>query len=391
MLKKLFNIKPNVFFLGLVSFFNDFSAGMIVSIFPAFFTSVLNAGAASLGAIEGVADALANFTKILSGRLSDSIQKRKSLAVVGYALSVATRPFYLLVGTVSGVLAIRVVDRMGKGLREAPRDALISLSVPSADMGRSFGFHRAMDALGSIMGPLVAFFILKSFPGAFNMVFITAFFVGILALLSFVFVHEVSVVVQSRRQEARTPYARGFGLILATLFLLSMGTLPLAVVVLYALDLGLALYYIPLFYLFYNTAQTLFSYSAGKAADHVGSTKIIFLGYFVLCVGYGVIVLSSSLFGLGLGLTLMGVSSALTDGVQRALVAQLSGKEKRGSAYGFLNAGLGFGALFAGVCGGWLWQYASPSTSIAAATGVIMLGLVCLLLVSRSFKKELAW
>src|SRR3989344_3059120 len=174
-MKRLLGIEKNVFFMGLVSFFNDFSNEMIVSVFPAFFQSVLKSGAASLGFIEGVADAFANLTKIYSGNLSDRIQKRKVLAIIGYIISVATRPFYLAVSIPAQVLGIRVVDRIGKGFREAPRDALLSLSSPQNELGRSFGFHRAMDSLGAIAGPLVAFFILRAFPDGFNTIFVTAF------------------------------------------------------------------------------------------------------------------------------------------------------------------------------------------------------------------------
>src|SRR3989338_7280143 len=143
-MKRIFGIEKNVFFMGLVSFFNDFSNEMIVSVFPAFFSSVLKSGAASLGFIEGVADGISNLTKVFSGRLSDKTQKRKMLALSGYILSVATRPFYLISSVASHILGIRVIDRIGKGIREAPRDALLSLSANPEHIGRSFGFHRAM-------------------------------------------------------------------------------------------------------------------------------------------------------------------------------------------------------------------------------------------------------
>src|SRR3989344_4638931 len=177
-LRKLFGVEKNVFFMGMVSFFNDFSNEMIVSVFPAFFSSVLKSVAASLGLIEGVADGLSNITKIFSGRLSDKLQKKKLLALLGYVLSGATRPFYLVSSAAAHVFGIRVIDRIGKGIREAPRDALLSLSTTEESVGRSFGFHRAMDSMGAILGPLVAFLILETFPGAFNRVFLTAFFVG---------------------------------------------------------------------------------------------------------------------------------------------------------------------------------------------------------------------
>ncbi|HEY4715035.1 MAG TPA: MFS transporter, partial [Candidatus Paceibacterota bacterium] len=195
--KKILGLQKNVFVLGLTSLFNDFSNEMILAIFPAFFTSVLKSGAASLGLVEGLADAMANFIKIYSGRISDKIQKRKIFAILGYSLSVAIRPFYILTGAIGGILGLRLIDRVGKGLREPPRDALISLSVNKEELGRSFGYHRAMDSIGGILGPLVAFFILKSFPFGFNLVFMTAFLVGLIAIFSLFFVKEVSAVARN--------------------------------------------------------------------------------------------------------------------------------------------------------------------------------------------------
>jgi MFS family permease len=153
---RILGLPRNVFFLGLTSFFNDFSSEMVASVFPAFFISVLKTGAESLGLVEGVAEAASNFIKVYSGRWSDRIEKRKVFAIVGYTLSVFTRPFYVFAGSVGAVIGLRLTDRIGKGLRDPPRDALISLSTPKKEMGRSFGYHRAMDTLGAIVGPLVA-------------------------------------------------------------------------------------------------------------------------------------------------------------------------------------------------------------------------------------------
>src|SRR3989344_3378426 len=196
--KKILGLKKNVFILGLTSLFNDFSSEMVLSIFPAFFTSVLKSGAASLGLVEGIADATSNFIKIYSGNLSDKIQKRRIFIIWGYAISVLTRPFYIISSKVIGVLSLRVLDRVGKGLRDAPRDALISLSVPREEFGVSFGYHRAMDTVGCILGPLAAYFILRSFPQGFNLVFMVSFLGGLLALVTLFFVKETIGAVKSK-------------------------------------------------------------------------------------------------------------------------------------------------------------------------------------------------
>ena len=154
--KRIAGLPKNVFLLGVVSFFNDFSSEMVLSVFPAFFVSVLKSGAASLGLVEGLADGASNIIKIYSGRLSDTIQKRKIFIFIGYSLSVLTRPFYIFTGSVGAVLGLRFIDRIGKGVREAPRDTIISFSALEGELGRSFGYHRAMDTMGGILGPLVA-------------------------------------------------------------------------------------------------------------------------------------------------------------------------------------------------------------------------------------------
>ena len=154
---RILGLPRTVFFLGLTSFFNDFSSEMVSSIFPAFFISVLKTGAESLGLVEGIAEAASNLIKIYSGRWSDRMSRRKIFAVAGYTLSDFTRPFYVLAGSVGAVIGLRLMDRIGKGLRDSPRDALISLSTPKDEIGRSFGYHRAMDTLGAIVGPLVAY------------------------------------------------------------------------------------------------------------------------------------------------------------------------------------------------------------------------------------------
>lgn len=382
MIKKLFGVERNVFFMGLVSFFNDFSNEMIVSVFPAFFSSVLKSGAASLGFIEGVADGISNLTKVFSGRLSDKTQKRKLLALSGYVLSVATRPFYLISSVAAHVLSIRVVDRIGKGIREAPRDALLSLSTRAEHVGHSFGFHRAMDSLGSILGPLTAFLILERFPGAFNIVFITAFLVGILALFSFFFIKEIGAVYRHGRVALRLrEQSKEFKRFLVVIFTLSLANLPIALLLLRTQDLGLRVSYIPLFYLFFNISFTVFSLYAGRLADRHGDKPVILSGYLLIALAYLLLIYDQTLTDLAVGFIVLGIGSAFTDSVQRSFAARLTSPEERGSAYGLLNAAIGFGVLFAGIVGGLLWQYFGAVTALTFGLGLILLALTafCLL------------
>ena len=373
---RIFGLPRTVFFLGLTSFFNDSSSEMVSSVFPAFFISVLKTGAESLGLVEGIAEAASNLIKIYSGRWSDRISRRKIFAVAGYTLSDFTRPFYVLAGSVGAVTGLRLTDRIGKGLRNSPRDALISLSTPKDEIGRSFGYHRAMDTLGAIVGPLVAYLILSYNPVAFNSVFIVAFIVGLLAIASLWLVQDIRQTVQVQRVEAFEGFSRRVYGYLIAIFILSIGTLPMAVLLLKTKDLGLAINSIPLFYAISNISYALFSWPAGRAADAWGTGTIIVIGYGFLILGYLALVASSSLVVLVVGFLLVGIFSAFTDGVQRSHLSHLVEDRYRGTAYGYLNAAVGFGALIAGIAAGYVWQQFSDTMALITGACVVSLGLV---------------
>jgi MFS family permease len=377
-IKRYFTVPRNVFWLGLTSLFNDMSNEMIMSVMPAFFISVLKANAQALGVVEGVADGVANFIKIYSGRLSDRVHKRKIFAVIGYSFSVMTRPFYLLAGTVGGVIGIRLTDRLGKGLRDAPRDVLVSMSTPPGEEGRSFGFHRGMDTLGAITGPLVAYFILLRWPGNFNAVFITAFVAGLVALFSLFLVKEVTGAVRTYHQAQ----IKGIGLprsykaYLISIFIFSTASLPLAVLLFRTKEIGFAISTIPLFYAVYSLSSALLSLPAGTLADKLGPKRVITGGYILLIIGYAALALSQSPWSLVCAFLLLGLFAALTDGVQRSFVSRLVSPEAKGTAFGFLNGTVGFGSLLAGVIGGYLWQNIGGVATLALSALVITLGLI---------------
>ena len=383
---RILGLRKNVFFLGLTSLFNDFSSEMVFAVFPAFFISVLKAGAESLGLVDGVAEAVSNFFKIYSGNLSDRFQKRKPLIVAGYALAVITRPFYIVFQTVAGALGLRVIDRLGKGLRDSPRDAVISLSVPKEELGKSFGYHRAMDTTGAILGPLVAYLLLRAYPLKFNAVFLTAFTIGILAILTLVFVSDVATNFAAKRHDFVASWrglSKRFKVFIFAIFILSVGSLPVAVVLLKTQSIGLVIADIPLFYMIYNISYAVFSLPAGKMSDRVGAPTVIAIGYAFLLVSYFVIARVASLWALAVGFLLFGLFPGLTDGVQRSFASQLSGEAFRGGALGLLNAAYGFGALIAGIAGGFLWQVYGPGTAFIAAGCVVVLGLVLFFLSAR--------
>lgn len=378
--QKILGVERNVFFLGLVSFFNDFSSEMILSIFPAFFRAVLKSGAAALGLVEGIADATSNFIKIFSGVLSDNFQTRKRLALIGYAISVATRPLYLFFGNPGGVTGLRIFDRFGKGVREAPRDALISLAATSQELGKSFGFHKAMDSAGAILGPLVAYLILRNAPQNFNAIFITSFITGLFALATFIFVTEAPrFLAKARlRYPSFKKFNGSFKLFLFASFILSSGSVPVAVMLLRTQDVGFALATIPLFYLIYNLSFTAASYLAGRSADYLGDRRLITTGYLMLLASYALLIIAPSKILLVISFALLGLYSAFTESIQRSHVARITNQEQRGEAFGFLSSALGFGSLIAGIFGGLAWEFLGAPATLSIWSLIVVTGLLVL-------------
>jgi MFS family permease len=389
--KKIFGLNKNIFNLGLISFFNDFSNEMILASFPAFFTSVLKSGAASLGLVEGIADGMANFLKIYSGNLSDRIQKHKIFILLGYGLSVVTRPFYIFTGSVGAVLGLRAVDRIGKGLREPPRDVLISASVPREEIGRSFGYHRALDRAGGILGPLAAYLILSRWEGGFNIIFISAFLLGIIAVAMIFFVTDIVATKNENGGRLLSlstikSLPKSFHYYLVAIFLLSIGSLPVAVLLLKTTSIGLVIASIPLFYMVYSISYSGFSYMSGKLSDTKGSSRIMLFGYMALIASYIGIVYANSAWLLALSFVVLGIFSATTDSAQRAHTSKVVELPLRGTAFGLLNASIGFGAMFSGIVGGYVWQNYSPSTALTIASLIVVCGLI-ILKISIRFKR----
>jgi len=376
--KRIFTLPKNIFFLGITSFLNDFSSEMVYSIFPAFFTHVLKAGATSLGIVEGFSEAISNIFKAYSGNLSDKSQRRKSFVVWGYALSTLTRPFYILTSTVAGVFGLRFLDRFGKGMRDAPRDSIISLSTPSRELGRSFGYHRAMDTAGAIFGPLTAYFVLSHYPLRFDIVFITAFVVGIMAIGTLAFIKDVKNNIQPNNDgvfKSFKKHSTRFKFFLLSVFVLSIGNIPIAILLLKTESIGLAIASIPLFYMVYNISFSGFSITGGNLSDNFGARKTLMIGYLFLIFSYIVFVYVNTPTFLIIGFLLLGIFSAMTDGVVRSLASQLSTEDLRGGALGLTSASIGFGSLVAGIGGGFLWQNFGPSVALITASLVVASGI----------------
>ena len=382
MRKKLFGLAPNVFLLGLVSLFNDFSSEMIYSVMPAFFITVLAAPPIALGLIEGFADALASILKISAGWFSDRIGRRKIVSVYGYTLSTATRFFLSFVNSFWQVFILRAIDRIGKGVREAPRDALLTESVEAHELGKSFGFHRAMDTVGGILGPLAAVIILPIILNDYRQLFLIAFFAGILSVATFIFVREKKTSKEIRDGHkipltfSLKAFGRPFKLFLLSIFIFGLGFMPIPLILLKVQSVTLKIGAIPLMYLIYSIAYALFAIPFGKLSDRVGEKKVLALGFMTSIASYGVFAGFSSSLSVILGFVILGFYSAMTDGVGRAFTSKLVPQGELATGQGFYQAAVGLSSLLAGLAGGFIWTYFGAENAFLYGTIAMFVGFI---------------
>jgi len=379
---RIFGVKKNIFFLGLVSFFNDFSSEMVQSIMPVFLTVTLGAPAFFVGLIEGVADALSSVLKLISGWISDKIGKRKKLAVLGYSLSVSTRLFLAIVTNFWQVFTLRIIDRIGKGFRDSPRDALITESSSKEELGKSFNFHRMMDTLGATLGPLLAFFIIFNLKDGYRTLFLVAFFLGLLAIGSFIFVKDISSL-RSPRQAKKSiklnwsifKENKKFIFVVGSLFILGLGALPIGLVLLKAKEIG-SIGNVPLMYFIYSLTFVIVAVPLGKLADKIGENLVIALGFIFAAISYVGLALTTHLFTLIFFFVVLGIYSASTDGIQRMLAAKYLKRELVATGQGFLGMALGFSSLGAGIIGGSLWTFINSQAALFYAAITSIVGLI---------------
>jgi MFS family permease len=357
--QRLFGLDRNVFFLGVVSFLTDVSSEMIYPLIPVFLTTVLGAGIGFVGLVEGVAESTASLLKLFSGWMSDRLGMRKRLVVGGYSLSAISRP--LMAAATAGwhVLVVRFADRVGKGIRTSPRDALIADSAGSEERGRSFGFHRAMDHAGAIIGPLIAFGMLQYLAWGYRTIFWWAFLPGLLSIIV------VLWGVSERTPTANAgpsflfsvaPFDRRFRLFLLLVGLFTLGNSSDAFLILRAQRIGIPVAHLPLLWIALHITKMASSIPAGIASDRIGRRALIISGWFVYALvylGFGYAASAGQIWGLFLA---YGIFFGLTEGVEKAMVADLVPESLRGTAYGLYNGAIGLAALPASLIMGFLWE-----------------------------------
>ena len=371
--------------LGFVSMLMDISSEMIHALLPAYLV-VLGASTLAIGLIEGIAEATAAIVKVFSGALSDWLGRRKLPAAIGYGLAACTKPVFPLATTLGWVVAARFIDRIGKGIRGAPRDALIADLAPPGRRGAAFGLRQSLDTAGAFIGPLLAIGLMALSGNDFRLVFWVAVLpaFGAFALIVLA-VHDPQPAAAqrrprsplSRRELARLPPAYWWVVGIAAVF--TLARFSEAFLVLRAQALGLGLMWVPAVLVLMNVVYSLSSYPVGRLADRMPRGALLAAGIAVLVVADLVIALVDGLAGLALGVALWGLHMGMTQGLLAALVADAAPAELRGTAFGVFNLVGGVALLVASVLAGALWDAFGARATFLAGAGLAGLALAGLL------------
>jgi len=369
-----------------VSLVTDTATDMVYPLLPLFLTRVLGAGAMSLGVIEGVAEAANSVLKVIAGRLSDRTGAPKWIVIAGYALSGAVRPLIGFATSWTHVLGIRFADRLGKGIRSAPRDAMLAHFAPPAIRGRVYGFHRAMDNAGAVVGPLLASLFLFFFPEQYRTLFALTLIPGIVVVVILLRVPDVRTDatpgVTATNVGGREPLMPSGDLkrALALIFVFSLGNASDAFLLLRLSDAGVAAVWIPVLWAALNLVKAAASVVGGDLSDRYGRRTLIGFGWLIYAAVYLAFGFVESTAALVAIFLTYGLYFGLTEGVEKAWIADLTPANARGTAFGVYNATLGVGVLAASLLFGFLWTRVSPQaafltggTLALVATGLLYL------------------
>ncbi len=378
----------NVLALSVVSFLTDVASEMTYPLIPVFLSSVLGVRATAVGAIEGAAESTAALLKLASGWLSDRVPKRKPLVLLGYGLASALRPLIGLAESTSQVLGIRLADRIGKGIRSSPRDALIADSVDPSIRGRAFGFHRASDHAGAVVGPLLAFAFLQWGGMDLRHLFLWTIVPGVLAVAALIFgVREVPRVVPKPAAAAFDPklaMGRRFWAFLAVMFVFTLGNSTDAFLLLRATDLGVDAALIPILWAMLHLVKSASSTPGGALSDRLGRKPLLVAGWVVYAAVYFLLGRAGAEWQVWALFGVYGLYFGLTEGVEKALVADLVPADRRGSAFGWYNLALGLGALPASLIFGALWDRWGAATAFTFGAGLALIAAIGIAVVAPS-------
>ncbi len=383
----------NVLSLGMVSLFTDLSSQMVYPLIPTFL-AVLGVSPAILGLIEGIAESTASLFRTVFGRMSDKLQKRKIFIIFGYGLSAISRPFFYIASHWTTVMAIRFSDRIGKAARTPSRDALISTSIHPSIKGKAFGFHRAMDRIGAIGGPLLAMLVLyllrdtMSELNALKTTFLISVIPGLIALIFIKFIKETKAITKVMEKKKKTAMLNApFILFLVANAFFALGNSSNAFLILKAQEVDIAIFLIPILWVVYNIVCTISSPILGSLSDTVGRKPIIVISFIYYAIIYVLFGFANQAWMVWVLFAAYGIFYGLSDGILRAYVADIVEEENRATAYGVLNTIIGIFLLPASVLMGLVWTQFNSQIAFITAAGLGMVGFI-IFLVSLTVTKE---
>jgi MFS family permease len=375
-------ITRNVFILGLVSLFTDLSSQMVFPLIPLFLITVLGTGAYAVGIVEGAAETTASLLKVVSGYWSDKIKRRKPFVFFGYSLSAITKPLFTFATIWSFVLFVRVIERIGKGLRTAPRDAIVAESSDESVRGKAYGFNRAMDGFGSVSGAALAFLLLPIF--GYRNIFLFAFIPGIIAVFVILFIKEKKR--PAREEEPKEISIKlsfkelpmNLKLLINVSSIFALGHFGYAFLLLRAVDIGLADNMAILLYVLLYIVYSVCAIPSGTLSDKIGRKPVLSAGYVLFGITSLGLVFTSNIYSILLLFVMYGIFYAMIDGAQRAFVVDLAPEHLKATALGTFHAAIGLVALPGGYIAGLLWDKISPETTFIYGLALTIISLVLL-------------
>lgn len=383
--KSIFGFSKNIFYLGLVSFFTDISSEMIYPLMPIFLTTILKAPIAFVGVVEGIAESTASILKLVFGWYSDKLGKRKFFASLGYTVSSCVRPLIAFAVYPWHVLVVRFADRVGKGIRTAPRDALIADTCDPCEKGKAFGFNRAMDHAGAVIGPLVAAGLLLIFINSYRLVFALSFIPALAAVFIIIFLVKEKksndICVGTGRDLSLQKLSNNFKFYLFTILIFTLGNSSDAFLILRAKDIGVPIAFIPILWVLLHIVKMASSTPGGALSDKFGRKKVIVAGWIIYFLVYLGFAFAKTPLQIWILFAVYGFFFGLTESAEKAFVADLVKPEVRGSAYGVYNFAIGIGALPASVIMGVLWQRFGVVTAFSFGAILAVISAFLLLMV----------
>jgi MFS family permease len=387
-------IPGSVWALGLVSLFMDLSSEMIHALLPLYLVTVLGTSTLTVGIIEGIAEATASITKIFSGALSDYLGKRKWLAALGYGLAAFTKPVFPMASSIAWLTAARFVDRIGKGIRGAPRDALVADLTPADLRGTAFGLRQSLDTVGAVLGPLAAIVFMAAFADNFTTVFWIAVVPAFISLAIIVFgVREPERPLNAR--PVRSPFSRAeltrldarYWVVVGVSAIFTLARFSEAFLLLRAQSVGLNVTIVPAVMVVMNVVYTASAWPAGALSDRNGRYGVLIVGFGLLILADLVLALGNSVSTVMIGVALWGLHMGLTQGLLAALVADTTPPELRGTAFGMFNLVSGVALLAASIVAGALWDMIGPAGTFVAGALITAVALAALPLLRRTVEK----